>query len=785
MAINSSSTAQGARPPRFRNRLILLLVGLLVAAQVATTIAVLRTTSASIERQAKNELAVGGRVFASLLMAGEEQLLDNAELLANDFGFKDAVTSEDTATIASALRNHGSRIGADAAFLISRDGDVQADAAGDSDGPFAFPELLERAEQNSQAAAIVTVDERPVQLVLVPVNAPQRVAWTALGFALDGDLARDLRDVTGLEVSFRVDQTTPPYIASTLPDDIRDGLTEKLDQGAFAGEDGAVLTLAGSDWFTMRRELGLDDSVDAYLQSSVSAAMAPFHQLRNQLFAIATALLLTSLVAAALFARRLTRPLNALATAAKRMASGDYTTAVSPHREEEFRLLADAFNRMRTAISEREDKILHQARHDGLTGLPNRNHALALLQTQVDALDADAPPLGVLVFRIADFRSINDQLGQETGDRVLQELAERIRNADGHAHLGARIGTREFLLALTPRQSDPIATALTLLDRLGDAVQLDDIRVQLSLEAGLALAPSHGNDAVTLLRRTELALSHASLGDQRLSVYQPGDDENHRRRLALTAALATAPAEGHMHLVFQPQIALGDNQVIGAEALLRWEHPELGRITPDEFIPLAEQSGHIGTLTRWVLDNGLACCARWRQAGHALHVSINLSARDLSNPDLLESVEDALARHAVPPAALVLEITETTVTHDPDGAQARLVALRELGVQLAIDDFGTGYAFLGQLKRLPITELKIDREFVMQLGEAAADDAIVRSSIELGHRLGLKIVAEGVENEKIQSLLHTFGCDVGQGYGIARPMGSDALDAWLLEWRHH
>lgn len=771
---------KGNHPVRFRTRLILLVVGLLVAALAVTTAAVLTTSAASIEDQAREELAVGGRVFESLLAAREEQLLDNAELLADDFGFREAVASGDAPTIASALRNHGDRIGADAAMVASVDGDMIADADGERDARFPFPQLLEKAESEGKAATIVVLDDRPVQMVLVPVRAPQHVAWTALGFQLDAPLARHLADVTGLEVSFAIaSDNGEPYLASTLPQEARQALTDALTGTSQLSRQGDVMPLGSSDWFTLTQDLGLDENVRAILQGSVAAAMAPYHELRNQLLVIASAALLATLLAGTLFARRLTRPVNALASAAARMAAGDYSTAVDEQRDAEFRQVAEAFDGMQQAIAHRESQILHQARHDTLTGLPNRGHALDLLQSHTGGAGANQELL-VLVFRIADFRSINDQLGQNIGDAVLQEVARRIETIGDPVLFGSRLGNREFLLAIAGNAHHWDEERLRgLLRTLGAPMHLRGVQVQMSLQGGLARFPEHGDDATVLLRCAELGLTRAGAADTPLASYQPGDDEAHRRRLALIAALPGAPEAGHLHALFQPQIALDDGRLLGMEALMRWEDPTLGRVPPDEFIPLAEQSGHVGTLTRWMLDEALSQCAQWRREGRELHVSVNLSARDLSDPGLLQAVVRSLATHDVPAAALVLEVTETTLTHDPTTAEATLRALRDLGARLAIDDFGTGYAFLGQLKRLPVHELKIDREFVMNLNDA--DIAIVRSSIELGHRLGLRVVAEGVETEDIQAALRGFGCDIGQGYGIARPMAADALSTWMQE----
>jgi EAL domain-containing protein (putative c-di-GMP-specific phosphodiesterase class I) len=276
-----------------------------------------------------------------------------------------------------------------------------------------------------------------------------------------------------------------------------------------------------------------------------------------------------------------------------------------------------------------------------------------------------------------------------------------------------------------------------------------------------------------------MAMYDAKTSTRGLRLYEPELDTNNPRRLTLVSELRSALQNGGIQVHVQPQGRLSDGQVMRVEALARWRHPELGEISPDEFIPVAERSGLIGPLTTLVLDSALAACARWRATGHDVGVAVNLSTRSLHDADLVEEVERLLRRHGVPARRLTLEVTEGSVMADPARAVALLHRLRDLGVRLSVDDFGTGYSSLSYLKRLPVQEVKIDRSFVTSLREGGEDVAIVRAIVDLGRHLGLEVVAEGIEDQVTWDLLASMGCDLGQGWHLGRPMPMDDLFSWL------
>jgi EAL domain-containing protein (putative c-di-GMP-specific phosphodiesterase class I) len=324
-----------------------------------------------------------------------------------------------------------------------------------------------------------------------------------------------------------------------------------------------------------------------------------------------------------------------------------------------------------------------------------------------------------------------------------------------------------------------VQVARRLLRALEQPVVVDGMEIEVGGSLGVALAPRHGDDPAALLKHADVAMYEAKASTGGLRVYEADLDFRDPRRLTVVAELRTALQRDELDVHVQPQGLLLTGTVKSVEALVRWQHPELGWMQPDEFIPIAERSGLIGPLTTRVLDASLAACAQWRAEGHDLGVAVNLSARSLHDADLVEEVARLLRRHGVPANRLTLEVTEGSVMADPTRAIALLHQLRDLGVRLSVDDFGTGYSSLSYLKRLPIHEVKVDRSFVTTLADGGEDLAIVRAIIDLGHTLGLEVVAEGVEDAATWDLLTGMGCDIVQGWHLARPMPTGELCAWL------
>jgi diguanylate cyclase (GGDEF)-like protein len=450
-----------------------------------------------------------------------------------------------------------------------------------------------------------------------------------------------------------------------------------------------------------------------------------------------------------------------------------------------FRIVAGASRTLRRQA--RENGRL--ARYDSLTSLPNRTlfleDASAILRREL----ARGQAVAVLLLDLDGFKEINDTLGHTTGDAVLCEIGRRLRallelGPAGEPALLARLAGDEYaILHPCPTGAHGISETLTLAGRaqaaLESPIELDAVALNVDASIGIALAPHHAEDLDALLRRADVALDHAKSKRTRLEVYSPEYDHFDAARLTLLGQVRPALERSEFILHYQPQADMRTGRIIGVEALLRWQHPERGLVPPLQFIPLIEQTALVGPITMHVLNLALEQQARWRDHGVHLSMSVNLSARNLLDPELTRRVSTLLGRHAVPAHRLTVEVTEGATMADPEQAVAVLKELRVLGVSVSIDDFGSGHASMAYLTTLPASELKIDRSFVTGMCQSPREEAIVRSTVDLARNLNLHVVAEGIETREVWDRLAELGCDTAQGYLLSRPLPPEELTAWL------
>ena len=427
-------------------------------------------------------------------------------------------------------------------------------------------------------------------------------------------------------------------------------------------------------------------------------------------------------------------------------------------------------------LREQADVNRHQALHDSLTGLPNRRLFNDLMDQAVSHARLTEDPFALLLLDLDGFKEINDTLGHARGDHLLQEIATRLETHVRGVDSAARLGGDEFAVIM-PGSSGETAKATAERIRLAilQPFVLDELSVQVAVSIGIALFPAHGDDSIALMRAADVAMYVAKDTNAGCELYDSHTDMLAPGRLVMVAELRRALEERELILHYQPKVEMRSGRVSGVEALVRWNHPQRGLIPPDEFIPIAEKTDLIKSLTFYVLDEALRQCHSWQELGHPLSVAVNVSTRNLLEADFSVVVAELLEKWAVSPRLLELEITETAIVTDHFRCLAVLEQLSALGVRVSIDDFGTGYTSLAYLRRLPIEEVKVDRSFVTDMARSESDMVIVRSTIELCRNLGLRVVAEGVESGEVWEDLLRLGCDVAQGWLMSRALPADEL----------
>jgi EAL domain-containing protein (putative c-di-GMP-specific phosphodiesterase class I)/GGDEF domain-containing protein len=733
-----------SRSLRTRVRGTLLFLVLLVLGALWFT--ALRSDGAATEIRAARLLDLAG---AALLEDAEQRtqaLSREATLLAGDGRLGQALQDADRDALEARLAGDGAQPWPGEAQLLSLEGRLLVSLRYPGLFGQSFPDarMTEVARASGQAAGYVLLDGQAYQVVWVPVLAPRPVAWLVLGLPVVDGVAGRFRNMAGLESRFLVLKpgTQPPQAASTR--------LVKLD--------------SDSD---------LAYAIQLHLASETTS-LAPARW--GGLVTVSLLVLLAAWYGGGLLSKGLVLPLHDLAQAVRRVGRGRYDTRVPVAGRDELATLAESFNRMAGDLQSRERQVTYLAYHDGSTGLPNR----AGFVNQVD-MDGNEGNLGASVMflaRLARLQDLGRALGTAVTAGLLEAAAQRIQGRSDWRAASLGEGTFAFLCPLTA-ELDRDDWEVRVRAVLEVPLVFQGQEFDLDLRLGSARYPEDGQDAETLLRRGEEAMCH---GRSQVGVHvawHAGLDVDGMARLAQMNELEQAIAAGQLVLYLQPTARLSDGRVVAAEALLRWRHPSRGLLLPAEFIPLAEQGLLIRSLTRWVIDAAAAQAAAWREAGRELPVSVNLSVRDLADHEVVERIANALARHQLPPSVFMVDFSESVLLADADAALGVLNAISSLGVRLALDDFGAGHTGLGQLARLPVSELKIERAFVGRLVESVQGAAVVKAAIDLAHTLGQYALAEGVEDEVQWQRLAAYGCDLAQGHYLSPPLEADDFQAWL------
>ena len=765
-----------------QNKIFLFFVLLLLMVQAIAFWTLYSGNKNQEAAEINNRLTTAKTIFTELFNRRLDYLAAFAETAAKDYGLKE-VFNDDTRSLLVALNNHRKRIDADLAMAISAEGTItgQLQRYFLDDARSKIKQGLERGTafrftdwlESGQSSHLYIIDEALYQLSLSPVTVGTKtLGWIAFGFQIDQRLAIEFMNITNLSTDFIIKYDGMWRLIASSANNEKSAeelvLAETVIQGIIPEEYIATHSLITE---FDEQELG----VVMYGLRANSVALLQKQWWRFLMLAALT--LLVSLTSAYLIAASISKPIKRLVAQAKVIASGDYNQTVTLNDNNEIGQLADEFNQMQAAVLQREEAITHYGNHDPLTDLPNRNALNKTLKNYTQ----QQQHFVLLHLNLSRLKDVNDTLGHDVGDEVIKELARRLQalcqitNFKKLVHLGAD----EFVLLADHLNIDD--TVAQIQAELEPAFDYQGISLQLQVRMGIAVSPDHSNDAKTLVQMADTALHHTRNTSKLVQVYQSELDVNTVDRLNLINDLKQAIPAGELELHFQPKMCLKTKVVTHVEALVRWQHPNLGMVPPDDFIYIAEQTGQMKALTRWVFSTALAQFNTWRILGIHLNIAVNISAENLKEADFYQFICQSLKSANVPPEKVTLEVTESSVVEDPESAIKLLSEFKSYGMKISIDDYGTGYSSLAQLKQLPVHELKIDKSFVQRLEHDVDDQIIVRSTIELAHNMGLYVVAEGIEDEYSLTWLAEHGCELAQGYFISRPKPADELTSWLLD----
>lgn len=775
----------------FKTQITWLSTGLILLTVIFLTVSNWVRFADYAEAKIEEKLYVAHNVLDQSLSLQEQVLITTASVLTADFGFKQAVASKDKDTIKSVLINHGKRINADLMLLLDLEGRL---LTGNSQHSFTIDTIeknIGRIPFRDVHAQILSIDAKVFQIIIVPVKAPRIIAYTVIGFEFDRNSLLQFKDLLSLDVSLiqtvTLDgkQQNTSIVKSSLDD-------TKIQQEIISGtiQKHPNLLLTRSEYFHRTIPFGKSNDVQAILSVSLIQIQNDFNQLILYILMIAFIVIIIAITLSRILARRLSKPLKLLMKITQNIGRGNLEVpALNNHLPAEFTELYQGFVLMGSEIEQREVEITYQAERDLLTGLYNRYKVLNEIQNIIH----NNINLALITVNIKGFKTLNDTIGISNSDAILKETADRIVNyldkknpqaidtSSSSLGIAARINADEFLVCLPVPNTQSINSVFDgLRTYLEQPFCVEGIKMSVCLYYGIANSMDHGTDAEKLIRRSSMAALSARQDQLKLKYYQKGDDEAYLSKLHLIEELRAAldNTNSPLFMNYQPKLNLKTGKVDKFEALIRWINKKNEFVNPEVFVGLAEQAGLIITLTRWVILNVIQQIDTWNKLGYHFKVSINLSAQDIQHEDFTDYLLMSLKKHNVEPNQITLELTERDLADNENLVAERLRHLKTLGFEVSVDDYGIGQSSLAKLKNLPVDELKIDKTFILTLDQCQEDQDIVLSTISLGHKLGLRVVAEGVENKASLELLRQFECDYIQGYYLSRPLGAEKIIEW-------
>lgn len=701
------------------------------------------------EASATRDLQANTRVFGELLDLRARQMRGAADVLARDFGFREAVATADAATIDSALDSLKARSRADAAFVVGIDGTLLASG----DERIGAPEALWEPLDEGRERGMIRVGDKLALAAAAPIETPDLVGWLVLAQPLDKSELDRLVQLAAIDVEAGV------------------STTDRMPAWLRRSADGRVFEHRQNERFLYQvspvpaLENGFEPRL--VLRHSLSRSLAEYASMQYLLLALAIGAIVLVIALSWRVAGTVTKPLQQLDRATRLISEGR-DVELKVETDDEIGRLAASFNSMVDAIEERERKIIHVGLHDGLTALPNRKLFVEQLDRALARL-REGDRLMIVYVDLDDFKLVNDTLGHTAGDALLRNVAGHLREALPDA-LVARLGGDEFAIMIEAIDEDQSVAALAEKVRacFDRTVLLDGQQADCSASLGIAIAPSDGTNGTVLMKNADLALYRAKDdGKATYHFFEPALDEQARQRRQMELDLRQAIREGGFELYFQPLYNIAENRLQGFEALIRWPHPQRGMISPADFIPLAEETGLIIPIGEWVVREACRQASAWPEE---MSIAVNVSPKQFATSGLAQTIMQALVTSGLSPNRLELEITESIFIVNVEKTLATLHTLRDLGVRIALDDFGTGYSSLSYLRSFPFDKVKIDRSFVEDLANDGNAHAVIRAITTLADALGMQTLAEGVEATEQLDILRREGCGYIQGYLFSEPL---------------
>ncbi|MFT6904763.1 MAG: putative signal transduction protein with EAL and GGDEF domain [Oleiphilaceae bacterium] len=771
-------------------RIFKLIGGLVTASSLAILVTVWLTGISQISSQVSKDLDVGQSVIERVFDNRSSLLFSTADVLTADFGFKQAVASRDQYTIESALKNHGERISADLMVLLSLEGETLAStfsqlAVGTT---FTDKKLVDNAVEDGGVISMLSLGGKLYQIILLIVEAPNPLAIAVVGFEINNKLINDLKNITKLHVTIysSSQENNGTYISSLSEEYVDKAILAEVDTSEGLNPFTYNSEQFVSQHFPMKGITVAQGYVDVILSERISYWFSSFYQLLIDIVLIGILSMVLAILLGLIFSHNITKPLANLVLFAKHIASGEYRKkedADQGTKTQEISRLEEAFFTMQEDIRNREETIEYHAKYDLVTKLFNRYEITDLIKKRLAAKDV----FEVISFKVVGFREVNNAFGYDSGDACLESLGARIQLLDGSA---ARLGGSEILWV--PVKQLVRSDLDNIRDELEEPHILKGLEIRLKLAIGHLVLPKDASTVEYLFRNLSIAVQKAEDDPTLYQCYQEGMEQEYLKRLAILRELEIALEQGNqegsndaceLDMFYQPKLHLATNQVTKVEALIRWNSKVLGFVPPDLFIPIAEKAGLINELTQWVITRVVGDLARWRELGVHICAAVNLSVHDLTYAPLIEHIQTLLDENNIGTDLIEFEVTESDLMNDPKKAILQLDALKAMGFALAMDDFGTGYSSMSYLKNMPVTTLKIDKSFVLNLHENIDDQTIVQVIIDLAKRFDLELVAEGVENEAALQMLKTWGCDYIQGYHISKPVDGNTLLKFLAGYK--